>query len=162
MKESVRKDKVIQDGLDMGKEQIPIGQLAFKEEAAGKLRVFAMVDVWTQSLLKPLHDALFKMLQSLPNDGTFDQEASFSRCVQKAAKSKTAFGYDLSAATDRLPLRLQVSILASLIGASAAKAWGELLVGRGYIMPASADKYGYIPGSRLHYSVGQPMGALSS
>lgn len=34
----------------------PLGQLAIKEEAAGKVRVFAMVDVWTQSALKPLHD----------------------------------------------------------------------------------------------------------
>jgi len=32
-----------------------LGRLAFKEEAAGKLRVFAMVDVITQSLLEPLH-----------------------------------------------------------------------------------------------------------
>jgi len=34
----------------------PLGQLALKEEAAGKIRVFAMVDIWTQSVLKPLHD----------------------------------------------------------------------------------------------------------
>lgn len=33
-----------------------LGRLSFKEEAAGKLRVFAMVDVFTQSMLKPLHD----------------------------------------------------------------------------------------------------------
>lgn len=26
----------------------PIGKLGFKEEAAGKIRVFAMVDCWTQ------------------------------------------------------------------------------------------------------------------
>jgi hypothetical protein len=33
-----------------------LGQLALKKEAAGKIRVFAMVDVWTQSVLKPLHN----------------------------------------------------------------------------------------------------------
>jgi hypothetical protein len=53
-----------------------IGKLSTKKEAAGKVRVFAMVDVWTQSLLKPLHLALFEFLKSLPNDGTFDQNAS--------------------------------------------------------------------------------------
>jgi hypothetical protein len=53
-----------------------IGKLSKKLEAAGKIRVFAMVDVWTQSLLKPLHLALFDFLKSLPNDGTFDQTAS--------------------------------------------------------------------------------------
>lgn len=141
---------------------IPTGQLAFKEEAAGKLRVFAMVDVWTQSVLKPLHDALFKVLSLLPNDGTFDQEASFARCIEKAKISKCAYGYDLSAATDRLPLRLQIAILGTLIGPKAARAWGDLLVGRGYYMPSSADRYGYTPGEPIFYKVGQPMGALSS
>lgn len=33
-----------------------IGQLSIKEEAAGKVRVFAMVDIWTQILLSPLHN----------------------------------------------------------------------------------------------------------
>jgi hypothetical protein len=102
--------------------QLPLGQLAFKEEAAGKLRVFAMVDIWTQSLLRPLHDALFSLLKTLPNDGTFDQEASFNRCIEKAKASGAAFGYDLSAATDRLPISLQVVILAEFIGKKAALA----------------------------------------
>jgi hypothetical protein len=141
---------------------VPLGQLAFKEEAAGKLRVFAMVDVWTQSLMRPLHDTLFKLLQSLPNDGTFDQEASFARCVSKASISHCAFGYDLSAATDRLPVRLQTVILSQLIGKEAAEAWQTLLVGREYLLPKNAANYGYSPGVRLTYSVGQPMGALSS
>jgi hypothetical protein len=62
----------------LGKElnESKIGKLSKKLEAAGKIRVFAMVDVWTQSLLKPLHLALFDFLKSLPNDGTFDQTAS--------------------------------------------------------------------------------------
>jgi hypothetical protein len=55
---------------------LKIGKLSTKAEAAGKIRVFAMVEVWTQSLLKPLHNALFSFLKSLPNDGTFDQTAS--------------------------------------------------------------------------------------
>jgi len=53
-----------------------IGQLSRKNEAAGKVRVFAMVDIWTQSLLKPLHSMLTSFLGSLPNDGTKDQIAS--------------------------------------------------------------------------------------
>jgi len=57
-------------------ENDPVGQLSMKQEAAGKIRVFAMVDLWTQSILKPLHLALFDFLKSLPNDGTFDQTAS--------------------------------------------------------------------------------------
>lgn len=139
--------------------RIPIGQIAFKEEAAGKLRNFAIVDLWTQSLLRPLHDALFGLLQTLPNDGTFDQDASFKRCVQKAKENHCAFGYDLSAATDRLPMRLQVAVLTVMFGPTLAGAWRDLLVGREYIVPK--NDYGIAQGP-IRYSVGQPMGALSS
>jgi len=97
-----------------------VGQLSAKEEAAGKVRVFAMVDVWTQSLLKPLHNMLFAFLRSLPNDGTFDQRSSCIRASEKAIKSGCSFGYDLSAATDRLPIILQVAILSPLIGEKCA------------------------------------------
>jgi len=83
-----------------------VGQLALKEEAAGKLRVFALVDMWTQSLLTPLHKALFKLLKGIPNDGTFDQNASVKRSTQKAKSSGCAYSFDLTAATDRLPAKL--------------------------------------------------------
>lgn len=112
--------------------------------------------------MRPLHDALFDMLKSLPNDGTFNQEASFEYCIQQASLSGAAFGYDLSAATDRLPISLQVDILSVFIGKDAAEAWKEILVGREYRLPNTAKRYGYTPGVGLTYSVGQPMGALSS
>jgi hypothetical protein len=41
---------------ERNKNEVILGQLALKEEAAGKIRVFAMVDIWTQSVLKPLHN----------------------------------------------------------------------------------------------------------
>lgn len=99
-----------------------MGQLSTKEEAAGKIRVFALVDIWTQSILKPLHDSLFSLLKSFPNDATFDQEASVKRCFQKISVAKKSFGYDLSAATDRLPVSIQVQILTPLIGVDGALA----------------------------------------
>jgi hypothetical protein len=88
-----------------------LGQLSFKEEAAGKLRVFALVDVWTQSLLKPLHRELFSLLRAIPNDGTFDQDESVKRSIQKSKESGYAYSFDLSAATDRLPIAFQSAIL---------------------------------------------------
>jgi hypothetical protein len=36
----------------------PMGKLGTKEEP-GKVRVFAMVDYWTQIALKPLHNGIF-------------------------------------------------------------------------------------------------------
>jgi len=89
----------------------PLGQLAFKEEAAGKLRVFALVDVWTQSLLKPLHEGLFALLRMIPNDGTFNQDESVRRSIVKANASGCAYSFDLSSATDRLPILYQSELL---------------------------------------------------
>lgn len=133
-----------------------LGQLAIKEEAAGKLRVFALVDSWTQTSLKPLHEMLFAFLKSLPNDGTFNQGASVQRCMEKALAAGRSFGYDLSAATDRLPIDLQVSILSSLISVEFAENWKKILVGRTYKL--ETPQYS----EELSYAVGQPMGALSS
>jgi hypothetical protein len=80
-----------------------LSQFATKEEAAGKIRLFALMDAVSQSTLSPLHEALFALLRKIPNDGTFDQEASIKRSQAKAIKAKCAYSFDLSAATDRLP-----------------------------------------------------------
>jgi hypothetical protein len=92
----------------------PFGQFAIKKEAAGKIRVFALVDSITQSVMKPLHKALFSILRAIPNDGTFDQDASVTRCSVKAEQAGKAYSFDLSAATDRLPVVLTGNILESL------------------------------------------------
>jgi len=42
--------------------------------------------------------------------------------MEKAKVSGKSFGYDLSAATDRLPIKLQISLLSSLIGEEASVA----------------------------------------
>lgn len=139
---------------------ISLGKLGLKEEPAGKVRVFAMVDCWTQWILKPLHQAIFQVLHRIPQDGTFDQTRPIHRLIKKMqGKNITkVYSYDLSAATDRLPLDLQVVVLENFVGRDYALAWGELLVKRGYRLK-SKD---YNINTVLYYAVGQPMGALSS
>jgi hypothetical protein len=100
--------------LSLGVKFPYLGRLAFKEEAAGKLRVFAMVDVITQSLLKPLHDYLFHLFRKFPNDGTHNQEAAFQLAQNLADKYNACYGFDLSSATDRLPIGSQIIIINSL------------------------------------------------
>jgi len=78
----------------------------------GKVRVIAMVDVLTQWVLSPLHDYLFDILRKLnKNDGTFDQDMAVVRLKQLLKTCKCSYSYDLSAATDRLPIFLQISLL---------------------------------------------------
>lgn len=140
-----------------------LGALRFKEEAAGKVRVFAMVDPWTQWALKPLHKALFKILRQVPMDGTFDQLKPLSRIPWGKVP---LYSFDLSAATDRLPIWIQSDILSQVFGEKFAQAWSTLLVGRSYSLPKLDPKRGLnFKGTypdKVTYSVGQPMGALSS
>jgi hypothetical protein len=135
-----------------------LGRLAIKEEAAGKLRVFAMADVWTQSVLVPIHDYIFRFLETIKQDGTHDQVKPLHLLLERVKLSgKTCYSFDLSAATDRLPIKLQVQILSQLFTRELAEAWAKLLVGREWHL--KSNTYG---NATVKYSVGQPMGALSS
>lgn len=129
----------------------PIGKLGIKQEP-GKVRVFAMVDWWTQMILLPIHLYIQGLLQRIPQDATFDQDEGVRRAIEMS-KAGFSASFDLSAATDRLPLLLQ-SIIMNLILPASGQLWGELLTDRDY----------WLPGYRksVRYSTGQPMGALSS
>jgi hypothetical protein len=133
-----------------------LGRLGFKDEAAGKVRVFAMCDAWTQWALEPLHLWLFDLLDKIPMDGTFDQ---MRPVLEKSKTGTCAYSLDLSAATDRLPMSIQIKLVGALVSSEFALNWAALLVGRDY--SANTKKYGGI-NEVLRYAVGQPMGALSS
>lgn len=138
-----------------------LGKLGLKMEAAGKMRVFAMVDPWTQWLLAPIHKVIFNVLRKLPQDGTFDQLAPLKRAFDH---NKPLFSMDLSSATDRLPISLQEDLIRDLFGLTVkeSQAWRELLVGRSYALPKSMISKKNPAITSVTYSVGQPMGALSS
>lgn len=134
-----------------------LGKLSEKEEAAGKIRVFGITDSITQSVMAPLSDYIFDILRKIPADGTFNQDGPLKRLVYHTNMSKeivnpTFYSFDLSAATDRLPIDLQKDVLSVIFGDTFAEHWRDILVDRDW----------YHKGNPLRYSVGQPMGALSS
>lgn len=170
-----------------------LGKLAFKIEPAGKIRVFAMVDCFTQWLLEPIHSACFTFLKSFKRDATFDQTKVLNDFVNdlKSRGITRVFSFDLSSATDRLPLTVQSAILSALYGTDLGEPWASLLVDRWYQIPypewnpaAVSCRYLGIdphnPGDNIkvkwvewkgrrtpfvdsvRYATGQPMGALSS
>jgi hypothetical protein len=150
-----------------------LGKLGFKPEPAGKVRIFAMVDPWTQWLMDRLHRAIFKLLASIPQDGTFDQMAPVKRLIEwKASEDKTSarpiplYSFDLSSATDRIPIVLQKILLSPFLTAWGAELWSALMVGREYSCPKSIKlgprKQVLSETGFVRYETGQPMGALSS
>jgi hypothetical protein len=139
----------------------PLGRLSLKEEPAGKVRVFAMVDPWTQWLFFPLHKALQSVLRLLSEDGTFNQlrpAQSLMERVMKLGNKPKLYSFDLSAATDRLPGRLQSLLLTTYLGEEIGNGWLGSLTDRAYVLYSKV----YNRKESLKYAVGQPMGALSS
>lgn len=135
-----------------------LGKIGLKQEAAGKVRVFAMVDAVTQWALKPLHSWIFSVLRRLPMDGTFDQ----FKPVKAYPINRAVYSFDLTAATDRLPITLQKRILAYLFGSTYSEDWATVLVKRQYRVRYIDIKSKQLVSDNLTYNVGQPMGALSS
>lgn len=140
------------------------GRLSVKIEPAGKARVFALVDYWTQVALKPLHEWIFSVLREIPQDGTYDQLKPVKRLLKKVDLQAKIHSFDLSAATDRIPVLIQGLILGQIFGRHLAATWRALLCNRNYYLGANHAKAAGLgsKGVNLRYAVGQPMGALSS
>lgn len=137
---------------------ICIGRLATVLEARGKVRVVAIVDYWSQLVLKPLHDSVFRSLRRIPQDGTFDQGKPLMELINRMAPDQRIASFDLSAATDRLPAQLQVQILSAL--GLPGDTWYSLL-DRDYVFRRKNEE-GETVSRVFRYAVGQPMGAYSS
>jgi len=155
------------------------GRLVGLPEPAGKVRIIALVDYWTQHMLKPLHDEIFAILGKIPTDGTFDQLRPVERLLKKVGPDVVIYSYDLKAATDCLSIKAQQMILSVMFSVRLAVAWKKLIVGRAYwffglchdvpkgIYPhdAAGNRLntsrgtGHFP---IRYAQGQPMGAYSS
>jgi len=100
-----------------------------------------------------MHDHVFSILKSIPQDGAFDQLRPVRELIKNNIEGKT-FCYDLSAATDRFPISVQVDVLTFLYNRDVANSWKQVLVNRPYYLKETNTSY--------TYGAGQPMGALSS
>jgi hypothetical protein len=138
-----------------------LGRLHAIDEPAGKVRVVAICDYWTQVAMKPVHDHLFSILKRMKTDATFDQSGIVSRYYQRGLFPHWSF--DLKAATDTIPLALYIEVMAVVLQAEGetymdarnrASLWSKVMTDRDFLTPS---KEGY-----AKYGTGQPMGALSS
>jgi len=126
-------------------------KLSVKDDREAKSRIFAILDYWSQSALKTLHKETFRLLKKLPGDCTFDQ----GRLLDAFSKDQNGHSYhsiDLSAATDRFPILIQLRLLRLLTSQPVSEAWRNIMVGGEFTLKGTAVKY----------RTGQPMGAYSS
>lgn len=87
-------------------------KLACFPDKEGKQRVVAVLDYFSQSVLKPLHHYLFKVLKKIPQDRTFSQSGflgGYDNVVEEI------YSVDLKSATDRFPIDLIVATLLAIL-----------------------------------------------
>jgi hypothetical protein len=125
--------------------------------------------------MKSVHDHLFRILKELHlNDATFDQQGFVDR--YHAMGFAPHWSFDLSAATDSIPLGLYVECLSPFLrqeGETYEKArerallWSQIMTNREFGIPdPKKGEIGHVNNQilyrRIRYGTGQPMGAFSS
>jgi hypothetical protein len=155
------KEKIVDfSPLDPTSRGLSLGRLAFLPEAAGKVRVIAIVDSFRQWLLEPVHLLLFRLLKKFPSDATFDQTGALQEFSQRGYTH--LFSYDLKSATDMIPRTLYLDALRPVLG-DLTDAWLDLLVGVPFLYQDNdTDPRLKQSWKTIFYGRGQPMGALSS
>lgn len=93
------------------------------QDKEGKTRIIGILDYWTQTALLPLHKLLNNLLKNITSDCTFNQD-HFSNCLPS---SGPYYSFDLTAATDRMPISLQKEVIGCIIGQDKAEAWARIL-----------------------------------
>jgi hypothetical protein len=138
---------------NMPTKEVLHSRVGILQEAGGKSRTFSIFDYWSQNCLRPIHDSLSRVLRSLPNDGTHDQNTSWERALARSQGCQT-FCFDLSSASDRIPAFQQARII-GLMGRSQqlGETWHSVMCNRSFRTPEGQD---------IRWKVGQPLGALSS
>lgn len=139
------------------KELLPISRLALLAEGGCKTRTIAIGDLFSQAVLKPIHQKVMDRLRSLEQDCTFDQGRAVS-FLQRATQTGPVYSFDLTSATDRFPVLLQEIVMRSLFGKKFATLWRK-------VMTDLRDFSLKSPKTTLHgiyYKQGQGMGLYSS
>jgi len=113
-----------------------------------KVRTVAILDYFSQTVLRAFHDYLFKVLRKIPQDCTFNQ----SKFLTLTKDWKEFYSIDLTAATDRFPIHIICIVLKGLLPSAYVDAWKRIMVDLPF-------DYNGVP---LKYAVGNPMGAYSS
>lgn len=135
-------------GSSIPTEEGKIRKISYFGDAEGKTRVIAVLDYFSQSVLRPLHSWLFRILKRIPQDFTFNQ-GGFKDHIRDW---ETFYSCDLSSATDRFPIKVISEVLLGVFPKEYVSAWEDIMVGYPF----------EIPEDTLEYARGNPMGAYSS
>jgi len=134
--------------VPFGKYGDKIRKLSAIRDKELKVRVIAIGDYMSQTVLYPLHEYLFRVLKKIPQDCTFGQDNG----PGKLKNREYYCSVDLSNATDRFPISLISSVLLGILPPDYVNSWKDIMIGYPFDTPKG----------KVSYSVGNPMGFYSS
>jgi hypothetical protein len=127
-------------------------KLSLVQDPEAKCRIIGILDYWSQTSLKPLHDKLIHALTRFKADCTLDQ-GHFTTSLPSVGPY---YSLDLTKATDAFPLEFQRYTLECLVDKEYADSWAYIMTHHEFKVPWTNQP------SYVKYEQGQPMGAYSS
>jgi hypothetical protein len=158
---TITSDLLRMKGLETEEElssAVHTGRLAFLGEKAGKVRCVAIGDYYSQTALKPIHDALMDVLRGIPEDCTFDQQKGAEFLREQSSKGCFLASYDHSSCTDLFPAEMQKDVITELFGSGLGDSWLRIVTERDFKYSLRNHN---LEGT-VRWSKGQPMGLCSS
>ena len=92
------------------------GEVHFLQEPGMKLRAIASPYRIHQMALKPLGDAIYRIVKELEWDCTFDQSKALPSIQTALREGRVVYSVDLTGATDYFPLEIQLMVLREIFG----------------------------------------------
>ena len=141
-------------------ENISVGRVSTLQEVGLKARFIANAFPSIQVALSRLGNKIYRLLKHIDGDRTFDQDSAITNVqdfLNSNENTKGLMSIDLSSATDRFPLSLQLSVL-------------QRLVDRGLLESEDVELFSEVSrslftmpdGTTIKWEVGQPLGVYPS
>jgi len=139
------------------------GKIVALQEGGAKARVIAQPNAWIQYYCYPYHRSLMRGIFEIENlidpsssltygcSCVFDQNRGLYAALQALESGRTCYSVDLSSATDRFPLSLQIELL-DYVG---LPEYGEALL-------ELSHPWQGLDNTEWAYAAGQPMGLYGS
>jgi len=129
-----------------------VGHISILRDRGYKTRAVAVPSFWYQLIFQPLHVRLDALAKRLSSSTVHDQNKGAFALLDALEQGRKLHSFDLSSATDRFPLGLQLAVLRGL----GLKEWVPRVVD-------SCQRWN-VQGwpDRVAYAIGQPMGLYSS
>lgn len=128
-------------------------RIRIKYEPGGKARPFAICDFFSQSSLKSIHDFTMDWLKKRETDSSSNHSVAANSVREWSGGDVPLWSYDLTSATDRFPVFLQLIVLEQMFGSEIKDCWKDILINRTFTGPNN---------EKVRFQVGQPLGLLSS